>query len=452
MLGSDFVRASSADMMELACDVGPAPRHLGAVILLAAGTALDPHAVRAEVAARMGTIRRLRQRLVYPPRGCGRPYWIDERAFNAADHVRAVRCPPPGDRTAVLAAATDALTRPLRPDRPLWEVTMMTGLAGGRMALVVVVHHVLADGMGGLAVLARLVDDGPAQSSTGSRTKTPSTAELAVDALFSRLRALGRIRAVPATVRAALVELRSGSTARPARCSLNRPVGTRRQLVTVSSDLAQIAAVARSHTASVNDVMLTVVGRTLDTVLARRGEHVDAVVISVPISARSLPAAATLGNQVGVMPVAVPTAGARADACLAAVANATRERKTLARGSSIALLAPAFRALRAMHLLRWAVNHQHLVHTVMTNLKGPDAPVRFLGTAVREIVPLNLLAGNIAMTFTIFSYAGTITITVVVDPDAVPDADVLADALRTQLDEVRQLDGDPESAGDAGQR
>jgi WS/DGAT/MGAT family acyltransferase len=438
MINRRIARASSADMMELACDIGPAPRQWGAVFLFEAGTTLDLDSVRSAVAARIVGVRRLRQRLMRTPWGCGRPIWVDDPDFDLANHVRTAACPSPGDRTAVLAAAAELLARPLSLRHPAWEVTLLAGETGSRTALVVVMHHVLADGMGGLAILAHLVDGGPTITSEEPGRPAPGRAELARDAALSGLRTLGRLRTMPGTVRAAVAELRSGATPPAAGCSLNRASGLHRRLTSIRGDLATVRTVAHSHAASVNDVMLTVIATALNDLLAHRGEHIDPIVVSVPVSTRAQQAAATLGNQVGVMPVAIPT-GLAADACLTAVATSTRDRRSRTRGASTTLLAPAFRALAGLHLLRWAVNRQRLVHTVVTNLRGPDASVSFLGAAVDEIVPLGLLAGNIAVAFAVFSYAGSITITVTVDPDIVPDLEVLAHSLERELTDLDQI-------------
>lgn len=435
MTGSRITRATSTDMMEIASDIGPAPRQMGAVLFLAAGGSLEPDAVRVAIARRVGGIRRLRQRLMRTPWGCGRPVWDDDPGFDVADHVRSATCPPPGDRAAALAAAVEILGRRLPPRRPLWEVTVLKGLADGGCALVVVLHHVLADGMGGLALLARLVDGGPPAPPDSPTGQVPGTVALALDAAASRLRAVGRLGTLPRTVRAAVAELRSGAAPRAAHCSLNRPVGLRRSMISATADLAAVRAAARLDDATVNDVMVTAIAGAVDALLARRGEHVDPVVISVPVSGRQLAAAATLGNHVGVTPVAAPT-GVSPQACLAAVAAATRRRRNQERGASAALLAPAFRALAAVHVVRWVVNHQHLVHTFATNLRGPDVPVSFLGATVSDIVPLNVLAGNVAVDFAVLSYAGSITITATADPDVVPDLDILADALVRHLDQL----------------
>ncbi len=67
-------------------------------------------------------------------------------------------CPPPGDERALLDLAAAQLGEPLPRSRPLWSATFVTGLADGGTGLLVIMDHVLADGIAGLAVLGTLVD------------------------------------------------------------------------------------------------------------------------------------------------------------------------------------------------------------------------------------------------------------------------------------------------------
>lgn len=178
----------------------------------------------------------------------------------------------------------------------------------------------------------------------------------------------------------------------------------------------------------------------LNSLLARRGERVDHVVVSVPVSGRTEATVAQLGNQVGVIPVTLPTSGRPLDR-LASIADATREHKTGTRGASAALLAPVFRVLSTLGALRWLIERQHLVTTFVTNLRGPDAPASFLGSIVSEVVPLNAVTGNVAVAFAVLSYAGTLTMTVTVDVDSAPDSGILVDALQNELDALtRRID------------
>jgi diacylglycerol O-acyltransferase / wax synthase len=436
--GNDLVeRASAIDMMELASDVGPVPLQVGAVLVFGSGAYLTAGRVRDALADRVCGIPRLRQRLVSAPPGCGRPVWVDDPGFDIIRHVRDVRCPPPGDQDALLEVAAGVVTDPLLPGQPMWSTTLVTGLAGDACALIVVFHHVLADGMGGLAVLASLVDGAGSLPARAFPRPAPSWRQLARDAAAGRLWTLGNLPGGPARLRDALAELRPGVTPRAARCSLNRPVGSRRRFGVARADLAQVRAAGRDCGGTVNDVVLAAVSGALHSLLAHRGEHVDDVVVSVPVSARTQAAAARLGNQVGAIPVKVPTSGRPLDR-LGVVAALTRQHKTGTRGASAALLAPVFRVLAMLGVLRWLIERQHLVTTFATNLRGPGAPVSFLGSAVSEVIPLTAVTGNVAVAFAVLSYAGTLTVTVTADIDAFPDAEVLVDALQDELDALTQ--------------
>lgn len=428
-------------MMELAADVGPVPRQVGAILVFAPGAGPTAKDVREALAERIRGVPRLRQQLVRTPPGCGRPVWVDDPDVEVGQHVREVRCPTPGDEHALLRVAAGAVTRPLPSDRPLWSATLVTGLAGDARALVVVFHHVLADGMGGLAVLANLVDGVtvPAPGDDVPRPR-PSWPRLARDAASGRFRALAHLPGVPTRLRDALAEMRPGAVPRAPRCSLNRPVGPRRRLGVARVDLARVRAAGHEHGATVNDVILAAVAGALGSLLAYRDEWVGHVVASVPVSGRAGATAAQLGNQVGVLPVALPVAGGRLER-LRSIAAATRAHRTEARGASAVLIAPLFRGLAALGAVRWFMERQHLVTTFVTNLRGPDAPVSFLGSTVSEVVPLALVAGNVAVSFAVLSYAGTLTVTVIVDEDAFPDADVLVGALQGELDVLAHAPG-----------
>src|SRR6478735_5758777 len=251
-------RLSPNDVMELACDVTGTSMQVAAILILHTEGSLDLAAVRAALKQRITAIPRLRQRLMDVP-FCGRPVWVDDFAFDINNHIDSVGCAAPGDGRALMDVAAETVTRPLLPGRPLWSATLVTGLAEGSSALVVVFHHVLADGIGGLAVLAHLVDGLPVVPDRGFPDPPPHRRDLWVDALRSRVRALGRLRAGARSLRAATAELRAGRAGRPPRCSLNRPTGRRRALAVVRADLAAVLAVAHARGGTVNDVVLTAV-------------------------------------------------------------------------------------------------------------------------------------------------------------------------------------------------
>src|SRR5438552_353518 len=144
--------------MQLATGHERAAGHIGAILVLGAGPGFSVAEARRLLGERIHAVPRLRQRLHRTIPGCGRPYWADDPAFDSDAHIRQVRCPPPGDERALLDLAAAQLGAPLSRSRPLWSATFVTGLADGGTALLVIMDHVLADGIAGLAVLGALVD------------------------------------------------------------------------------------------------------------------------------------------------------------------------------------------------------------------------------------------------------------------------------------------------------
>jgi hypothetical protein len=150
------------------------------------------------------------------------------------------------------------------------------------------------------------------------------------------------------------------------------------------------------------------------------------------VAARRAATGGELGNQIGIMPVTVPATGDLGTR-VTRTAQITRERKSGARGASAALFVPAFLLLARTGLLRWFTNHQRVVQTFVTNLRGPEDPLTFGGAAVRAIIPIPSTTGNVTVTFAAASYAGTLYITILSDPAGMTDAPALAAALRREL-------------------
>lgn len=425
-------RVSTDDLMSLASERGTTPMQVGAVLMLDTRAGLDPVSVIEALAHRVRAVPRLRQRLVRVPPVCGRPLWVDDPGFTAAGHFSTVRCPSPGGEEAVLEVAAEMLVARLPRDRPLWTARLVTDCGEGETALILVFHHVLADGMGGLAVLASLVDGAAAVPQSPYPRPMPSRRRLAMATAKEVTSGFGQLPTALRRLRAALSQLRPVAGMGPARCSLNRPTGQRRKFTTVRVDLERTLRAAHAHQATVNDVVLSAVAAALHRVLATRGEQVDEFVISVPFSARHEAGAGELGNQSGVIPLRVCGVGDPAHR-LELVAEDTRAAKQTQPGASTALLGPFFRLLAWAGLYRWFISHQRLIHTFVTNLRGPQTRLTFLGNPITSLIPLTVATGNVTISFAVLSYANSLTITLIADPDACPDLDGLRDYLAEEL-------------------
>lgn len=430
----DVDRASPTDRAFLAMGTDDEPVQFGVLLLLGRARGLHLARVRQLIGERVPAVPRLRRRLVPAPWGGGGPVWVDDPGFDVRRHVRPTVCAPPGDRQAVLDTALSLVSAPLPRDAPLWSATFLTGLAGGEAALVVVLDHVLADGVGGLAVLARLVDGGPEAAMGSFPRPSPDAVALRRDALAGRLRSVRRIG--PAA-RALLASTTAAGGLHPPRatpCSLLGPAGTRRRLAVVRAELAPLRAAAHLHGASVNDAVLVAVAGALHRLLLTRHEDVRTFAIAVPVSGRAAADAPHLGNAVSPLLVTVPGTGDVAGR-LALVAARVRASKAAATGPPpIAVLGALFRPLAALGLYRWYLDHQHRMHTLVSHVRGPAGPVALGGVPVAEAVPLSTGAGgNLTVVFEVLSYAGSLVVSVLADAARCPDLGVLADGLAAEL-------------------
>jgi diacylglycerol O-acyltransferase / wax synthase len=430
-------RASPTDRAFLAMDSGRSPEQFGVVLRLDTRAGLDLPRLRLLMAQRVAAIPRLRRRLIRTPPGCGGPIWVDDAAFDVGRHVRARRCPSPHDGQVVLDTAWEVIATPLPRTAPLWAAVLLTDGRDVGVALVVVLHHVLADGVGGLAALEGFVDQQARPVADPFPRPRPPTASLAREAWRRRLQA---VRGLARNLRLLRSSMAAGGGMHPpraAQCSLLARPGPRRRVVAVRIDYRALAAAAHRRGATTNDAVLVAVAGALRRVLCGRGEDVATIAICVPVSGRPRADGPAMGNLVSPLLVAVPGAGP-VDRRLAQVRAQVLALKESASGPPpIALLGWLFRPMAALGGFRWYMRHQHRLHTLVSHVRGPTAPMSIGGAAITEAVPIAVgPPGNLTVYFEVMSYAGTLTLTACLDPDRFPDLDVLVDSVRAEFDAI----------------
>ncbi len=380
-------------------------------------------------------VPRLHQLLVPVPVGCGRPVWVHAPGGDAPRLVQHEGCPTPGDDAALLELAATLATTPLPADRPLWRAVFVTGLSDGRLGLVLLLHHALADGVGGLAVLGHLVDPGPAPAVPTSPGVLPSRRRLTADALRSRIAGCSRL---PRAWQAVLTSGATSGGLRPPRaapCSLTAPTGPRRRFLVARADRERLRSAAHAHGGTINDALLCAVTGALRTLLQQRSEAVDTLRVAIMVAAHEPVRVAGSGNRVAPLVVGLRTDGEPA-VRLARISAEVRSARGSAAGTSlIASMGPVFRWLAACGAYRSYLRRQRRFHTVVSNVAGPVGPLTYAGAPVTSIVPVSVgEAGNITVSFLALSYAGTLTVTVQADPECAADLSLLGADLQDELD------------------
>src|SRR4249919_539173 len=117
-------RLSPLDAEFLHLEDGIAHMHIAGVSVFE-GPAPSAEALEELVRSKLHLIPRYRQRVRSVPLELGRPVWVDDLAFDLADHIGEVALPAPGDDAALSALMADLMSTPLDRERPLWDTRLV---------------------------------------------------------------------------------------------------------------------------------------------------------------------------------------------------------------------------------------------------------------------------------------------------------------------------------------
>jgi hypothetical protein len=408
-----MVRAlSGLDAAFLSLETRARPMHLGAVaVFQGPASQARLRSLIAERAARLPALR---------VTGSWFPSWWPASDFDPAAHVHGFEV---GDQRTFEAYAAGWLATPLDLSRPPWDVHVVTGLPDDRFAVLVKLHHSLADGAGAVALAGALLDGGlPSIRSTAPRpVGLGETAAMA----GAVARAVRR-PPVPAMLTPALT---AG--------------GTARRVAFVRLDLTDVRQIRRQHGGTTNDVALAVLAGGLRDWLRSRDVPVHGLTprALIPVNTRVRGGAG--GNQLSGFLCDLPVGLADPVARLRAVRAAMDANKAAgpSRGAgTLAILAN--RVPSALHRLCTplaGIGAPLLFDTVVTTVPLPSVRLGIDGAPLVEIYPFGPLAPGHALGVAISPYRDAVHIGLQTDRDAVPDIDVLAHAISKSCTTLHEL-------------
>lgn len=413
--------------------------------------------LRRLIERRLHLVPRLRQRAQRVPLGLQRPVWVDDPEFELDDHLARASLPDPGGRCELESLIADVMSRPLDPDRPLWEMVVVEGLADGRMALVAKIHHAVLDGISGASALAHFFDlqrreRVVALPPTWEPEPPPSSADMVRYTMGSLARQPGAVLEAVRQGAAAVADVGAqnrvlearGVEPPPApfsapRTSLNGAISSRRRFASVSVPMEDLKLVRRTFGGTVNDVVLGAVSGALRRLLEHRGQlPAEPLVALVPVSGRrrSLHAERlVLGNQVSGMLVSLASDVDDPIERLQTISGAVRvarAQERLVDGQLFEGMAQVVTPVLVARVIRWATDsgfvHRFppLYNVTVSNVPGPPVPLWSAGSKVSEIVPVGPVAEGAGLNITAMSYLGTMQFGLLGCRRLVPDVEDLA--------------------------
>ena len=446
------------------------------------------------LAHRLLRYQRFRQRVVQDASGA---YWFDDEHFDIDNHVHSLNLPAPGGKAALQSLAATLASQSLDHNKPLWMMTVVEnydahGVRGS--AVIVRIHHCIADGISLTGVMYSLADarpDAPEEGiepdamrrarlrraarhqADGERDMLASLYEPLGDAATKALAMSGdlwskyqhmlshpervadaaKVAADVTTELAALALLPADSTT----SFKGKPSAVKRVAWSEPMPLADVKAVCKVLGVSVNDILLSCCAGAMGAYLRSRGEATEGVEVRgmVPVNLRPSGQEHKLGNQFGLVLLTLPVGIENPFVRLYEVKRRMDELKS----SYQAMISMGI--LGAVGLLPRPLQKQVLdifstkASAVMTNVPGPQQPLYLAGSLMSQQMFWVPQSGDIGIGVSILSYNNRVQFGLVTDRKFVPEPVNIVDRFLPEFEQLLfylLLNGTPPAAEDAAMK
>jgi diacylglycerol O-acyltransferase / wax synthase len=466
-------RLSAVDASFLHQEKRASHMHIGALVIFEGPPPGRDEFVE-HVESRLHLVPRYRQKLATPRLEMGRPFWVDDPAFNIDYHVRRTALPQPGTDVELRQLLGRIFSQRLDRSKPLWELWLVQGLEDNQFALISKTHHAVVDGVSGVDIATVLFDftpvppEVPAQLETWTPSPEPSEAELVAEGVKALVRTpIGLARQAAGALQ------RPGRTIEQVReaaegvsevawaglnpapdVPLNVPIGPHRRVRWARSRLSDFKTIKNALGGTVNDVVLAVVAGALGRWLRSRGLRTEGTELRalVPVSIRAADERGTLGNRITAMRAPLPVYVDDPVERLRIVRNAMAGLKDSKQALGAEVIA-GLQDFAPPTLLAQGSRlnfSTRLFNLIVTNVPGPQMPLYLLGREMQEIVPIAFLPENHALAIAIMSYNGELDFGLLGDYDAMPDLESVGRFLEDSLAEL--LDAAHEASAEQQRR
>jgi WS/DGAT/MGAT family acyltransferase len=401
------------------------------------------------------TVPRYRQRIAKVP-FLDHPVWVDDPGFNVRYHIRQIALPQPADERVLKRVCGYLLEAPLDMEKPPWEVWVVDGLPGDQFAIVIKIHHCMADGITGLSIIQTLLGIQPFERKGNpppwKARPAPRGMELIKAELSRRLRAPLEVLAPlkePSEALESAREIAEGLIEasklgwRPASRTLFNPksIGPHRRFDWTELSLKQIKEAKGKLGGTVNDVVLATAAGAIGQFLREHRTSTTDIDFRtlIPVSVRGKKEK-KLGNRVAMVMAELPVDERDPVARLHRVIEITERLKGSKQALSVAWLEELADKIggRFFTELSRSATRSRPFNVSITNVPGPQFPLYFLESKMTGIYPMAPLFPNQALGIAVLSYDGKIFWGFNSDWDALPDVHNVVEGIGEQFAELHE--------------
>jgi len=468
------------DAFFLATETARVQQHVAGLAMLDPSGRAEGPLTAAELAARLAVrldeLPRLRQKLVWPRPRWTRPVWVDDPDFDITRHVRGVTVAEPGGPAQLEDLVATVMSRHLDRARPLWQILLVDGLSDGRQAMLLHLHHAVADGRGTLEIAARLFDTTPDARwpAPPPWQARPAPAGLRLVWVAARAQVAAAWGPWAATVTASMREpavswRRGVRTARGvwelARAGsappspLNQPVTAERRISLTEVPMATIDTIRGAFGGTANDIVLTAIADAVQHQVfhhadppkggswrarrkaRRQPERPERLRVMIPVAVRPGHAKRAPGSWTSTLSIDVPAGPMDPVQRLAEVRAGTAKLKRSNQHIGAAFV--------MSFVGRWAPTplqtafarfayRAHWFNLIVSVLRGTASPRYLVGARVVTAFPIVPLAEDVGLTAAALSWNGHLALSLTAARAVVPDVPDLATGVVACIEELRR--------------
>ncbi|MGI9285726.1 MAG: WS/DGAT/MGAT family O-acyltransferase [Pseudomonadales bacterium] len=409
-----------------------------------------------------------RQRLFHSPLSLSGPILVDDPDFDYRKHVRHIAVPAPGSDQQLAEIIADIASTQLDRSRPLWETWYVSGLQGGKIAMVSKTHHCMADGVGGAETMMELFDfeANPRKkrqkkaSKDKGKARPPTRLALFQEALKGRRNRTGSIELINKSLksmlnkRTALKEstqtdlLPPGMTSIP-KLRFNGQISRFRSVAFGSLPMADVKLIKNVFGVTLNDAVLAACSIALRNYLNAHGDTPQPIVCTVPVSlalkkGKDAKKDSDGANQVGMMDVKLPIEIKDPVKLIKEVHACTGEAKRVFEQSfedlintTVSALPPQIAARGLQFLSGRFVARFPISNVAISNVPGSPIPLYIKGAKVIGNYPMGPVPNGVGLNITMMSYVDRLDYCVQSCRDKIPDPWKLAGFIDAAVSELK---------------